>query len=209
MSDTYYILENGEKIGPYTYAELTGRGLDFDTQVAPADSDVWENASELPEFFEYFESRGFYFPTEDNLAGFGWRLLAYIADSIITSFGTTYFRPGNFDEIYKRLLNNTSTNTDVLDLLKASLFSFVVVALYHTVCEASPLQGSLGKKMFRLVVVDADGRRLSVGKALLRNAGKFVSSSALLLGYLSVLWDPLKRAWHDKWANAYVLVRNR
>jgi uncharacterized RDD family membrane protein YckC len=209
MADTYYILQDGEKTGPFTYEELIENGLEFDTQLTPVGGDVWENAADRPEFFEYFEEKGFYFPTEDNLVGFGWRLLAYIADSFITSYPTSFFKPANFNEIYQRILNNTYTDSDMLDVIKASLLSFVVVALYHTVCEASAMQGSLGKKMFRLVVVDADGRRLSIGRALLRNAGKFVSGFVILIGYLSVLWDPLKQAWHDKWAKSYVLVRNR
>ena len=209
MADTYYILQDGQKTGPYTSEELIANGLEFDTQITPADSDVWENASDIPEFFYYFESKGFYFPTEDNLAGFGWRLIAYVADSVILAYPLNFLRPLNLTEIYERLLSNTSTQDDMMVILKTNLFSFIIVTLYHTACEISPLQGSLGKKIFRLVVVDADGQRLSLGRALLRNAGKFLSSLVIAIGYLSVLWDPLKQAWHDKWAKSFVLIRNR
>ncbi|MBK8100448.1 MAG: RDD family protein [Planctomycetes bacterium] len=48
------------------------------------------------------------------------------------------------------------------------------VLLYFAFGEVSAAQASLGKRALRLVVVDASRRRLSLPKALLRNAIKFV-----------------------------------
>jgi hypothetical protein len=54
-------------------------------------ADDWQRASDLPEFFEYFEAKGVYFPTEDNLATFWWRLLAYLIDSVLISLLISIF----------------------------------------------------------------------------------------------------------------------
>jgi uncharacterized RDD family membrane protein YckC len=209
MEDNYYIAHDNTEEGPFTLEQLMQGDLDADTLVLAPNATDWQRASDLPELFHYFEAMGYYFPTEDNLAGFGWRLAAYVVDSFIMSYPIAFFKPENFNEIYQRALNGGATVTDLDTMLKFNLTTFLIMAIYHAICEFSPLQGSLGKKFFRLTVVDADGRRLSFLKALTRNIGKIVSGTALFIGYLWVLWDSRKQAWHDKWAKAYVLVRNR
>jgi uncharacterized RDD family membrane protein YckC len=209
MTDSYFVFKNNQEEGPFTLEEVMETGLDVDTMVLSPLADDWQRASDLPEFFEYFEAKGIYFPTEDNLAGFGWRLLAYIADTIIISYPLSFIRPANFMEAYNRAIQSTATADDMVILLKFQFISFLLVVVYHAICEFSQLQGSLGKKLFRLVVVDTEGRRLSLGRALLRNLGKFISASVFLIGYLVVLWDDRKQAWHDKWTKSYVLIRNR
>lgn len=209
MEENYYITRDKTEEGPFTLKELMQADIDADTLILSPNAADWQRASDLPELFHYFEARGYYFPTEDNLAGFGWRLLAYIADSFIMSYPIAFLRPEGFDAIYKRALNGGATVDDLGTMMQFNLLTFLVMAMYHTICEFSPLQGSLGKKLFRLTVVDADGRRLSFFRALTRNIGKIVSGTALFIGYLWVLWDNRKQAWHDKWAKAYVLVKNR
>ncbi|MFD0763631.1 RDD family protein [Mucilaginibacter lutimaris] len=207
--DGYYISQGNEEKGPFTIEELMQMGIDLDTLVLSPGADDWQRAADMPEFFNYFEANGIYFPTEDNLGGFGWRLMAYIADTFIMSYPITFLRPAGFATVYNRAMEGNATVDDLVFMLKFNFTSFLVVALYHTICEFSPLQGSIGKKMFRLLVVDAEGRKLSFGRALLRNLGKFVSGLVIMIGYLAVLWDDRKQAWHDKWANTYVLIKNR
>ena len=76
MTDNYYILQDGEKTGPFTYGELMDMGLDVNTRIVSETGSDWQNAADIPDFFEYFEARGHAFPTEDNLATFWVRLLA-------------------------------------------------------------------------------------------------------------------------------------
>ncbi|WP_377112813.1 RDD family protein [Mucilaginibacter litoreus] len=209
MEDKYYIFKNEREEGPYTLDELLQTGLDVNTMVLSPRANDWQRASDLPELFNYFEAEGYYFPTEDNLAGFGWRLLAYIADSIIISYPAGFLRPENFTDAYNRAVAGNPSMDDLSVLMQFNIISFLVVVMYHTICEFSPLQGSLGKKLFRLVVVDEDGRRLGFFRALARNAGKFISGLALMIGYLWCLWDDRKQTWHDKWSKSYVLIRNR
>ncbi|GGH13490.1 RDD family protein [Mucilaginibacter phyllosphaerae] len=207
MTDGYYISQGEEENGPYTLEEMLNMPLNVDTMILSPQQDDWQRASDLPEFFEYFEARGIYFPTEDNLAGFGWRLIAYVVDSIILSYPISFFRPATFTEVYARATNGTATVDDLVIMLKFNMISFLIMAVYHTICEFSPMQGSLGKKFFKISVVDADGMKLSFGRALLRNLGKFVSGTALGIGYLAILWDSQKQAWHDKWARTYVIIK--
>jgi len=48
------------------------------------------------------------------------------------------------------------------------------VVLYFALCEASRLRATLGKRALRLAVVDQGGRRLSVRRALVREAVRFL-----------------------------------
>jgi uncharacterized RDD family membrane protein YckC len=50
----------------------------------------------------------------------------------------------------------------------------VPVVLYFALLEASPHRSTLGKRALRLAVVQRDGRRLSVARALLREAVRFL-----------------------------------
>ena len=52
-----------------------------------------------------------------------------------------------------------------------------------------------------------DGRRIGVGRALLRYIGFLISSSVLLLGFIWVAFDRRKQGWHDKIAGTLVVRR--
>lgn len=209
MEQNYYISRDNTEEGPLTLEELMQADIDADTLILSPNGADWQRASDLPELFHYFEAQGYYFPTEDNLAGFGWRLLAYIADTFVLSYPMSFFKPDNFPQIYDRAIKGLATPDDIGVMMQLNITTFAVLIMYHTICEFSPLQGSLGKKLFRLTVVDADGRRLTFFKALGRNLGKTVSGLVIGIGYLSILWDANKQAWHDKWAKAFVLIKNR
>jgi uncharacterized RDD family membrane protein YckC len=209
MADGYYISKNEEEQGPFTLEEVLEMGPELNTMILSPRADDWERAADLPEFFNYFEAKGIYFPTEDNLASFWVRLLAYFIDYIITSIAISFFVPPAIFPIYQRLLKNTYT-VDDMNIYSQFLFTtFIVVVIYNAICEASPLQGSLGKRLCSIVVVDADGRRISFIKALFRNLGKFVSGMVFGIGYLAILWDGHRQAWHDKFVKTYVLTKNR
>lgn len=65
---------------------------------------------------------------------------------------------------------------------------------------------TLGKKLFNLRVVRENRRPMNFTSAFLREIlGKFVSGLLFGLGYLWVIWDLKKQAWHDKVARTYVV----
>ena len=64
---------------------------------------------------------------------------------------------------------------------------------------------TLGKALTGIRVVRMDHTRLTVGCAVLRYIGYWLSALPLFLGFLWVLGDPERRAWHDKLAGTCVI----
>lgn len=65
-----------------------------------------------------------------------------------------------------------------------------------------------GKQMMGIKVVRTDGHNLSLWQAFLREViGKFISGLVFMLGYLWVLWDKNRQAWHDHIAGSYVVTK--
>jgi uncharacterized RDD family membrane protein YckC len=212
MTDSYYLLRNEEQTGPFTWYELTEQGLDVDTMLMPVTSNKWQRASDLPEFYEYFEAQGIYFPTEDNLATFGWRLIAFIVDwfviAILLNIAAPFIAPYvNID--LKKITIETIIKLDQHTQLLISLGTFTMFTIYNTLFEISPFQGSIGKRLCKIIVVDEDGRKLGFVRAFLRNLYKFISEKALFIGYLAVFWNEHRQAWHDQWARTYLIRRDQ
>jgi uncharacterized RDD family membrane protein YckC len=210
MNTDYYILEDDEKKGPYTFDELAGMNLDIFTQISAGENGDWENACDLPELYRYFERRGIYLPTPDNLASFWWRLAAYVIDYIILSILLQFiftvlasygidFNLKSYNDLFKISLGN---------LLLLQLISSLTLIIYNSLCEASPMQGSVGKRIFRMVVVDANGDGLTYLNALGRSAGKALSIFLLYIGFISIFWSEYRQAWHDQLAKTYVVKRD-
>ncbi len=124
-------------------------------------------------------------------AGFWIRLAAWIIDAVITSIGTSIV---------------------LLPLGGGGLrpvFTLLLSALYFVLLTGLKGQ-TLGKMAAGIRVVNQEGLVPGVGRAALRETvGKFVSTIALLLGFLWVAWDPEKQGWHDKMAGTHVVTVRR
>jgi uncharacterized RDD family membrane protein YckC len=210
MSNGYYILEEGEQKGPFTIDELTDMDIDIHSRVLSPPDDTWQDACDLPELYPYFEAKGIYFPTGDNLASFGWRLLAYIIDYVILSILMDYilkilalkgitFKIQSYNDIFR---------LPISQLMTLQFITSITLIIYNSICEASPMRGSIGKRIFKIVVVDVEGVRLSYLKALLRSVGKTVSIAFLYLGFLSIFFTEHRQALHDLLAKTYVVKRD-
>jgi uncharacterized RDD family membrane protein YckC len=203
MNKEYYLIEGEEKKGPYTYEELVNMRIDIYTEITTSISDTPKYASELPEFNDYFIAQGVHFPTEDNLAPYGKRLGAFLIDYfglyIIVSNVAT--RTG-----WVVLPTDYSFGKPVppgMLLLSASIL--IAFLLYKTICEATNLKATLGKKIFNLIVVDINGQRASIGRALLRNLGVILSIT-IWVPFLSVFFSEHRQAWYDSLAKTYVIT---
>ncbi len=64
---------------------------------------------------------------------------------------------------------------------------------------------TVGKALMGLRVLGQDGRRLNFWQALIRALGYYVSGLALFIGFLWVLVDDRRQAWHDKLARTIVV----
>ena len=64
---------------------------------------------------------------------------------------------------------------------------------------------TVGGIICRVRVVRADGARLRFTDALVRGLASIFSVAVMGLGWLWILWDPRRQAWHDKIASTYVV----
>ncbi len=76
--------------------------------------------------------------------------------------------------------------------------------VYFATFEASPMQGTLGKRLLNLRVTDPSGERPSLLRTLVRYPSKILSAISII-GYPMVLWTRHKRALHDFIAGTYVI----
>lgn len=115
-------------------------------------------------------------------ATFGQRLLAALIDSILIGFITsTFFGYGRYGG------------------------HGLVGAAYAILLWVNWNGQTLGKKVMKIKVIREDGKKLDYKTAVIRYLGYFLSSIPLLLGFLWVIWDEKKQAWHDKIAGTYVV----
>ncbi len=62
-----------------------------------------------------------------------------------------------------------------------------------------------GKMLLNIKVIRTDGSNISMGYAILRYLGYFISGFVLGLGFLWIAFDSRKQGWHDKIADTYVV----
>jgi uncharacterized RDD family membrane protein YckC len=123
-------------------------------------------------------------PDPTALAGFWIRFLGVVVDAIVLS-----------------LLVGWTRNQAI---------SFVVSAAYFTYLHATPAGQTVGNRVCGIRVVDVrGGGNLDYGRALIRFLMSYVSGVVIALGYLWMLWDPLRQTWHDKVANSVVVKADR
>src|SRR2546427_9145120 len=120
-------------------------------------------------------------------AGFGERLVAYIIDAVALGFvsGILFVLMGG---------------------APASRLLGLAFGLMYTIGFWSAGGATPGKMLMKLQIVRADdGGEISVGTALLRYVGYFISGIAVGLGFLWIIWDDKKQGWHDKIAGTRVI----
>jgi len=127
-------------------------------------------------------------------SGIGKRLFALFLDYFIVS-------------LIGALLFFVSKTYVVQTLDEGSLFSFInVTALFYFILlESSFLQGTLGKTIMKIKVVNSDGNRLSLFNSVGRFFGKLLSVLTLGIGFFMMLFTKNKQSLHDKLANTYVV----
>jgi uncharacterized RDD family membrane protein YckC len=126
-----------------------------------------------------------------NYGGFWIRFLAYLVDSLIVTVG--------FVGIMLLL------GAMGLELAGAEIIFLVLSILYWALMQSSPRQATLGKELCGLKVGGPNGERLSVPRALGREAAKIISSLTLLIGFIIAAFTRNKQALHDFVASTYVV----
>lgn len=77
--------------------------------------------------------------------------------------------------------------------LLVSLVNF----LYHTLMDSSPRQGTIGKVIFNIKVVDTNGERISYLRAVGRHMIKCVTSLLILASLITMAVTQKKQALHE------------
>ena len=78
--------------------------------------------------------------------------------------------------------------------------------VYFTLMECSVYQGTFGKKVMGLKVVNVNGEGIGFGRALGRNLGKILSN-ILLVGYIIILFTEGNKGLHDYVSGSEVIYK--
>jgi len=127
---------------------------------------------------------------EMNYAGFGIRLSAFIIDTIIY-MTIAYLIWGN-------QVVNTSNGGVYVGLKNEQM---IIPLLYFFLSWIS-FSSSIGKLVFRLKIVTADGKRIKIKEVLLRLLVYIV----MLIGVWFILGNKKKQALHDIVAKTFVII---
>ena len=118
----------------------------------------------------------------NKYAGFFLRFLGFFVDlfllSILLSPVLYIFRVLNLEELYNFVF-------------------FILVWLYYSTLESSRLQGTIGKFLIGIKVVDYNNNRIDFTKATLRYVSSLLSMMFLFFGYLMILFTEKKQSLHD------------
>jgi uncharacterized RDD family membrane protein YckC len=105
-----------------------------------------------------------------------------------------------FSDRFLKALFDRSENTNLI----WKILGYVLNCLYFAFFESSSWQGTPGKKILNLKVMDEAGDRISFGVAFLRNICKFFSDIILGIGYIMVAFTRKKQGLHDWMAGTVV-----
>jgi uncharacterized RDD family membrane protein YckC len=135
-----------------------------------------------------------------DYGGFWIRVLAMLIDSMIL------FLPLGW--VLNTVFGVRAFLTPIADSNQADLTMQVVISgLVYIAFWLSAWQGTPGKRICGLVIVDSTGRSLSAGRALARYLCSLLASLTLI-GILLVAFTPRKQGLHDMLAGTLVIKRS-
>jgi uncharacterized RDD family membrane protein YckC len=143
----------------------------------------------------------------ENYAGFWIRVGAYLIDSIVLVVAQWLV----FSVFGVSMLGADALDPAAADTLATggaiAAYSITTIGgiLYFALMESSAKQATLGKMALGLVVVDAEGNRISFLRALGRYFAKILSGLILFIGYIMVAFTERKQGLHDMICSTLVL----
>jgi uncharacterized RDD family membrane protein YckC len=99
---------------------------------------------------------------------------------------------------------------EMIMAILSSVFLYAAIAfagqwLYEALLTSSSWQGTIGKRVLRLKVVDDAGNRISFGRATGRFFAKILSSMFFCIGFIMIAFTDKKRGLHDMLAGTVVM----
>jgi hypothetical protein len=84
-------------------------------------------------------------------------------------------------------------------------FFLIIQCFYVTLLESSPYQGTFGKILLGLSVIDISGSRISIKRAFVRGLGLIISFLLFCIGNIFIIFTTNKQGLHDIIAGTYVI----
>lgn len=103
------------------------------------------------------------------------------------------------------MLFASANPNDPVPFSRLAAITGIILSLLYFVASWMRSGQTIGKMVLGLKVVDGDGGKLGLGRALLRYAGYIVSSLIASLGFLWIAYDGKHQGWHDRMAGSYVV----
>ena len=146
--------------------------------------------------------------------GFWIRLLAHLIDHVILG---AIAAPLFFIMVFPAAIRvaheaeqNQEPSPEMIVAILGSVFGYIALAfvgqwLYEALLTSSSWQGTIGKRVLRLKVVDEAGNRIGFGRATGRFFAKILSSMFFCIGFIMVGFTERKRGLHDMLASTVVM----
>ena len=132
------------------------------------------------------------------------RFIAYIVDTVILTI--VAFAAGV--AILVSTMENGRRTIGEHEIGQIIMVLYVIIFfIYSVLMESSSKQGTLGKMIMKIKVVNSSGNKLSILNALGRQLGKIVSGLIVGIGYIMILFTKNKQGLHDKFAKTYVVAK--
>lgn len=146
---------------------------------------------------------------DETYGGFWLRFIAYLIDGVIIGIPSTIimFSVGAFS-IGAMFSESPGAFVAGSAVYYVGMLGLMVGTIaYYIGMECSKYQGTVGKKLLGLKVVDEEGKQITLGKSTIRYFSKILSS-ILYIGYIMIGITEKKQGLHDMIARTYVVRRD-
>jgi len=147
--------------------------------------------------------------------GFWIRFLAHLIDhAILGAVAAPLFLimalPGIVRIVHEAERSQERPSPELIVTILSSVFVYVALAfvgqwLYEALLTSSSWQGTIGKRVLHLKVVDEAGNRISFGRSTGRFFAKILSSMFFCIGFIMIGFTERKTGLHDMLAGTKVL----
>jgi len=216
-----HIARDGQRFGPYSLEQLAA--MLQQGQLAPTDSYWTEGMADWLPVAQFVATHreltaNFPLPRTTEYAGFWLRFLAYFIDSLLLGMPLQFIngllfgeQMTQFNSVLKANPNNDAVIMAAFSEFLPAMSAMMAIGtfaglIYNVALTTSSLQATVGKKLLGIKVTNEHGGRISVGQAIGRELGKFLSGFIFMIGYIMAGVDARKQALHDKLAKTFCIV---